>query len=263
MMVSLPMYDWPEVRTHTDALWSAIRSQLLPHGFAAPPTLERDIARECLWRDGRLLLSQTCGLPYVSGHCGDAVLLGSPIYDLQHGAGGDYYSLVVVRNDHGAGSLDELRGCRVAYNAKDSQSGYEALLFAIAPLARNAKFFTSSIARGTHRAAIHAIANGDADVAALDAVSWRLALQHEPAASRLRVLTHTMPSPGLPLITARCNEAHRGAICKAIIGGIESLPQESRDALHLLGFRPRPASDYTLLLQRIEQARKLGYTQLH
>ena len=178
-----------------------------------------------VWRAERLLLSQTCGLPYVSGHCGDSLLLGSPIYDLQHGAGGDYYSLVVVRNDHGASSLEQLRGCRVAYNAADSQSGYAALLFAIAPLARKTKFFTTSIALGTHRAAIRAIANGDADVAALDAVSWQLALQHEPAALRLRVLTRTVPSPGLPLITARCNEAHRETICTAIIRGIESLPQ--------------------------------------
>jgi ABC-type phosphate/phosphonate transport system substrate-binding protein len=263
MLASLPMYDWPEVREHTDALWSAIRTQLLVHGIDAPCELQRDMHREHIWRAGDLLLSQTCGLPYTRGLCGDALLLGSPVYDLEQCAAGDYYSVVVVRNGDRATSLQQLRGRAVAFNAPDSQSGHAALLFAIAPLAGSASFFAAGIEVGTHRAAIAAVADGEADVAAIDAVSWRLAVDHEPAARKLRILAHTATSPGLPLITGHNNAALRAVLNDAIGNAIGALAQRSCDALHLRGFRPRPASDYAVLQERIEQARRLGCTQLH
>ena len=262
MIASLPMYDWPEVREHTDALWSSLRTHLLQHQIAAPDELRRDLPREQIWQSEDLLLSQTCGLPYVRGLCGDALLLGSPVYDLPHCEAGDYFSVVVVRADDPATSLRQLRGHRVAFNAADSQSGHAALLFTLAPLARAANFFASSTAVGTHRAAIQAVANGDADVAAIDAVSWQLAARHEPAATQLRILMHTAPSPGLPLISARRNAVRRETMNKAIASAIAALPQPSRDALHLRGFRPRPANDYALLTQRIEHAQALGYARL-
>ena len=262
MIVSLPMYDWPEIREHTDALWSAIRAQLLERDIAAPPELNRDMQRERAWSNDKLLLSQTCGLPYTRGQCADALLLGSPVYDLRDCEDGDYYSVIVTRQDDPATCLEQLSGYVVAFNAPESQSGYAALLSALAPLARTARFFSASVEVGTHRSAIQAVANGEADVAAIDVVSWRLAMDHEPAAKRLRILTHTVPSPGLPLITARRNHAQRAVINNAISHGIAALPQRSRDALHLREFRPRAASDYAVLAQRIEDATRLGYAQL-
>src|SRR5690606_24608272 len=61
--VSLPMYDWPEIREATDQLWRAIRRQLADRGIDAPATLQRQGDPEAMWRDRVLLLSQTCGYP--------------------------------------------------------------------------------------------------------------------------------------------------------------------------------------------------------
>ena len=35
-IAALPMYDWPEVRGETDALWVKIRDALQARGIAAP-----------------------------------------------------------------------------------------------------------------------------------------------------------------------------------------------------------------------------------
>ena len=59
------------------------------------------------------------------------------------------------------------------------------------------------IETGSHRASVRAVAEEKADVAAIDAVCWALALRYEPeAVSRLKVIGQTPLRPGLPFITA-------------------------------------------------------------
>ncbi|MDP2734302.1 MAG: hypothetical protein Q8O63_14555, partial [Hoeflea sp.] len=48
---SLPMYDWPEIRAATDAVWAAIRSELSQRGIDAPARLDRSADPEPLWSD--------------------------------------------------------------------------------------------------------------------------------------------------------------------------------------------------------------------
>ena len=64
-ITQLPMYDWPEVRAATDALWAEIHTALQKRDIASPNTLNREEATETAWLSTRLLLSQTCGLPLV------------------------------------------------------------------------------------------------------------------------------------------------------------------------------------------------------
>jgi len=105
-------------------------------------------------------------------------------------------------------------------------------------------------------------ADGSAAVAAIDAVSWLLALDHEPAAHKLRVLTRTRPTPGLPLITSLGHEAHRLDLVTAIRRGIAGLDHTSRQALHLEGFEPHTGADYAVIKQRLTEAESLGYPAL-
>ncbi len=55
---------------------------------------------------------------------------------------------------------------------------------------------------GSHRNSIRAVASGEAQLAAIDAQSWWLALAHEPAADEVRMAGRSVDVPGLPLITA-------------------------------------------------------------
>ena len=62
MLASLPMYDWPEIRSATDAWWTGIARHA---GLGFPLTRADDYAE--LWRRDDLVFSQTCGYPFTHG----------------------------------------------------------------------------------------------------------------------------------------------------------------------------------------------------
>ena len=192
------MYDWPEVRAETDALWAVLRDALRERGLDAPEALDRDTPLQALWRDPALCLAQTCGLPFRLGLHEHVALVGTPDHGVEGCAPGFYCSVLVARKDDTRPSFAAFAGAVAAFNAPDSQSGWAAL----AAAAEGASFFARRVETGSHRASIRAVASGEAAIAAIDAVTWRLALRHEPAARALRVLGRTAPVPGLPLVTA-------------------------------------------------------------
>ena len=63
--------------------------------------------------------------------------------------------------------------------------------------------FRERLISGGHRNSIRMVAAGEADVTAVDAKTWALALKHEPAARELTVAGWTAKRKGLPFITAR------------------------------------------------------------
>lgn len=258
----LPMYDWPEVRTQTDRLWSLLRQALADLGLGAPRQLER--GRELMdgWQDPSLLLGQTCGLPLVRHLLDRVCVLGSPDYGLPDCPPGHYCSVVVVREGDPAASLAELRGRRLAYNHPGSQSGEGALRHVLAPIAEGKSFFSSVMETGSHRAALKAVAAGEADAATLDAMSYRLAQAHEPAARSVRVLLATPPTPGLPMITARGNRDKVPMLRQAVAEAIAAAPQDLRTALSLHGFAAFDADDYKVIAERDRHAVALGYPVL-
>jgi hypothetical protein len=75
---ALPMYDWPELTAATDRLWAALRDGLRAAGVAAPDALTRDDDPMAGWTDPRLVLGQTCGLPFAGTLAGRVALVGAP-----------------------------------------------------------------------------------------------------------------------------------------------------------------------------------------
>ncbi|NRG17674.1 PhnD/SsuA/transferrin family substrate-binding protein [Rhizobiales bacterium] len=258
----LPMYDWPEVRAETDRLWQALAHELRDADFDSPSGLCREIDAQAAWADPHLLIGQTCGLPFVSRLKGRVSLVGAPAYALEDCGPGEYCSALVVRADDPAGGLGGLRGRRVAYNMEGSQSGHAAMLAAVAPFARGGRFFAEALATGSHRASVRAVAQGKADIAAVDAVSWELAKRHEPSASRLRVLLRTYPTPGLPFITALRPADELRRIAEAVAEGIGGLDRGTKEALLLTGFVPFSEADYDVISARLAEAQRLGYAEL-
>lgn len=243
MRAALPMYDWPEIRAETDALWAAVRERLRAAGYAAPQALERGGDPWALWRDPALILSQTCGLPYSARLAGAVSLVGAPDYDLPCPPG-CYRSEIVARADDPATDAAALEGRRFAFNMRESQSGWACFATRIGD---PGAFFGSLIETGAHRASIVAVAEGRADCAAIDAVAWRLAERHEPAARALRVIVSTAPTPGLPLITARRADEETTRIAAAVVAAIADAGEAVRRALFLRGLaRPTP-EDYAPL----------------
>jgi len=150
MIVSLPMYDWPEVQSYNDHLWKRLRVDLLPMCKQAPLTLDRT-ANEL----NSFLLTQTCGLPLVTKWASNTVVLGTPHYAVEFCNAGYYASVIVVRSSDKRSSIDEFRSATIAVNSTDSQSGYNAVknVLAIEGLATNSSnpFFAKLNISGSHR----------------------------------------------------------------------------------------------------------------
>jgi ABC-type phosphate/phosphonate transport system substrate-binding protein len=205
VIAALQMYDWPEVAGRTDSFWREVAASLRVNGVAAPEALSRPRDPVAAWSDPALLLGQSCGLPYVSGACGGAFPVARPVYDVEGCGEGTYRSAIICRAGEEA-PLAAFRGCRAAINEYGSQSGCNALADAVRPLGD--AFFGRVLLTGAHRASALAVADGWADIAAIDAVAWALFAEIESAAhSRLSVLAWTPETPSLPFITAPSNEA--------------------------------------------------------
>lgn len=245
-IAALPMYDWAEVRAATDRFWAAVRDGLRARGVAAPEALARGLGLAAGWTHPRLVLGQTCGLPLVRDLAGRVALVGAGDYGLEGCPPGWYRSVVVVRADDPREGLADFRGARLAINGTDSQSGWGAMLHHAAPLAREGRFFGSVTASGAHAASVRLVAAGGADLAAVDAVSWRLAQRFLPEAGRLRVLMPTEPTPGLPYIAAKGTDTRPQAAALAAAGGVPGLG--------LLGFVRFGAGDYQVIAARFAAA---------
>ena len=258
-VVSLPMYDWPEISPAIDRLWAAIGSSLDELEITRPD--RRDTPHETIagWRDPALLLSQTCGLPLRRHLLDDVVVIGAFDHRLPDTAAGDYHSVLIVAAPNPATSIADLDEATAAVNGADSQSGHAALRHA---LIDHPSAVARSITTGSHRASIDAVATGAAEIAAIDAVSWELGLAHEPAAARCRVLARTSPTPGLPLITAADNSALLPHLRLAVAHGVDLLGDTDRAALHLHGLVARNADDYAVLDERWTAAGEAGVAEL-
>lgn len=254
-VASLPMYDWPEIRTWTDALWSALRIQLQRHGIAAPDHLERREDPEPLWLDPALVLSQTCGHPYANRLAGKVTLIGAPIYPGIGAKPGHYFSVLVARKQDPPSNLGDLNDKRLAFNMAQSQSGFAAPVRLLAGAGCHSR--PKPLATGAHRASIQAVVQGLADWAAIDAVTWELAKRHEPAAQQLEVFAATPETPGLPLISSARFNSRASAIVDAIDVAINDLSSDVRDHVLLAGLTRFTPADYAPLAKPLPIAAAL------
>lgn len=255
-IVSLPMYDWPEIKTHTNHLFDQLKTSFDEYGYTTPTALQRDGEIQDHWVNDDLLLSQTCGLPFVT-HLEDKIsLIGTPAYGIDCGAG-SYYSVIVVHKDSDFEQIEDLKGHIFAYNGKGSQSGYAALLHTLSSIENAPEHFQSSVRSGAHRSSIKLIAGGQAEFGAIDAVTWELALRHEPAAENLRIITYTEPTPTLPFITAKRTPRDLDKLHMAVVDAMVSLDETTREALLLIGFAPTKSSDYQVIKDRLKNVKKM------
>ena len=263
---SLSMYDLPELQWANDRLWAAIARRLEAAGqHDVPDALERRRPLEEIWTDPRLLLAQSCGYPLVTRLKGRVQLVATPRYRAEGCRGPFHSSAIVVRATHSAQTLAQVRAARAAVNDETSGSGMNLLRAAIAPLAGAEAFFSAVVATGSHLACIQALAAGEADVAAIDAVTWAQVRRLRPQlANRLRVLAWTGESPGLPLITAADSDAPTLAALRQALADVAVDPYlaDVRDALLLDGFSLLREPHYQSVLYFEQRANDLGYPLL-
>lgn len=202
MIASLSMYASPTTTAACDRFWKAWANRMRAVGIQAPTHLTYRDEPESVWTDPSLLVSQTCGYPYASRLRGKTRLVATPHYDVEGCNDANYVSWIVVRMGSAITDLEQLRGMRATVNGRGSQSGYNSFRAVIAPLANRSTFFSEVLCSGSHAQSMRDVADGVADCAAIDAVSWALACDAEPdVAERLTRIAMTPAVPGLPFIT--------------------------------------------------------------
>jgi len=243
MHASLPMYDRPETRDQTDRFWALTRDALRDQGIPAPDALTRDVANPWdLWQSPDLLLSQTCGLPLRARLHDKVQLVATPDFALPGCRPGYYSSVLITRAAHADTPMDTLLRGRIAINEGLSQSGWGALFRYAADLGMTP---ARPILSGGHAFSARAVLEGRADLAAIDAQTWRLLCRHEPDLARLVERDRTRPTPALPLITAKRRDPD--PLLAALEQALSVLPQSDRDTLGLAGFARIPLAAYMAL----------------
>jgi ABC-type phosphate/phosphonate transport system substrate-binding protein len=263
-LASLAMYVAPlPVAEATDALWAFVARRLTDAGMAGVPgTLDRSISHDDAWMRPELLLSQTCGYPYVSSLRGNVRLVATPCYAYPGCDGPDMRSFVIVRKDAGIVSLEDLRGRSAAINSRDSNSGANLFRAAIAPIARGSRIFGKVIETGGHAASIAAVSKGRADCAAIDCITYGHVARFAPDdLADIVVVAETPSGPGLPLITRASASDDEVALLREALEAalVEPSLADVRDVLALSGFAVLDDSRYERLLELERQAAALGY----
>ena len=263
-LASLPMYL--AQRPAVAALWECLRQALADSGFERLPTeLSWPQDLHAHWLSPNLLLSQTCGYPLTHALAGEVQLVGCFAYRVPHCEGIDCRSVLVARGEHAHLALEGFRGLRVAFNAPDSQSGYNALRALVAPLAQGERFFAGALPTGSHSASVAAVQAGHADVAAIDCVTYAALRRYTPQATRgLHIVGTTEAYPGLPLVTSRATSATELALLRRALRSVLQSAQTAPalEALDIAGFETPDIGLYQRCVAMRQSAEALAYPAL-
>ncbi len=232
MIAALPMYDRPELRSDTDALWAALRDALRARGIDAPDALTRDRDPWEVWQSPDLIFAQTCGLPFRARLHATVTLVATPDFALPGCPPGHYNSVIIARDAAVPAHP------RLAVNDTLSQSGWAALH---GWLTAQAILPGPVTLTGAHAASARAVTDGSADLAAIDAQTWRQ-LTRAGAADPALEIARTDPTPALPYITAAANDP--APIRAALSDALAALPESTRAALDLHGIVQIDADTY-------------------
>ncbi len=239
MIAALPMYDRPENRAAHDAFYAAFREAL----GRGPDALDRDTAYDETWAHPDLLLGQICNLPYRARFRDRVTRVANVDFGLTDTPAGYYHSVFIVREERAAQGLAPAALGTFAYNDALSQSGWGAPL---ATLAKQGLQVHSTMRTGAHVDSARAVASGKADLAAIDAVTWKMLQAHEPAVAELRVVGRTILSPGMTFVTAKQNDP--APIRAALHEALSAISAEDAAAIHMHGLLTLPDAAYDIPL---------------
>jgi ABC-type phosphate/phosphonate transport system substrate-binding protein len=265
-IAALPMYDLPELQGATDALWDALRGRLQAHGIDnVPAVLTRGRDHDWIWNAPNLLLAQARSYSFVTRLSADVRLVATPAYSAEGCSGPFHRAVILVRKGFPAEGLADLRGTRLAINAPDSNTGMNLLRAELSLVVRDSRIFAETVATGSHADSAAAVAEGQADAASIDCITWALLQRVRPALTEaLSVLAWTSRSPGRPLITSRTTSLATVDALRLALDGVAADPalEPVRRDLCLEGFHPLSEPYYRALLRFEQMASSLGNGQL-
>jgi hypothetical protein len=204
MSASYPMYALPQVQKSLVTWWQQVLVELNKNQVAYHQKLkkvETDLYRH--WLDPELFFSQTCGYPLTTVLKDRVKLIGTPVYDSSYSQQANYCSLLIVGSGDNGDTIEDYSGKRFAFNGLDSQSGFNAVKMYLTERSLPVPFFGQNLQSGQHIKSIAMVSLGEADICAVDSISYSHIQRHQPRLlANVRVLDSTGFTPGLPFITS-------------------------------------------------------------
>ncbi len=260
------MYDFDEVRGAHGILWSGVARKLQTAGVeGVPAALDRSRGVHELWTDPGLLLSQCCGADLVGRYAGTLALVATPLYSAPGCDGCLYSSVVLVAEDSPATEISDLHNAVCVVNSRESHSGANALRALVAPLSRGGRFFSRVVTSGSHPASVAVVARGEADVAAIDCVTYALLERYRPPLLEgTRRLCDTASAPGIPFVTRVGSAPDRiRQLQSALLEAFEEPEVRATGAAVFIdGVEILPLSAYDRIIEFQRLAAAQGYPEL-
>ena len=241
LIASLPMYDLPALIQDHDELWHRIHVNLASRGLSSPEKLDRGCPPINLSNRSKYYFTQTCRTPYRKYLHDHVNLVGTPDYRHENCQPGYYRSAIVVRDNSKINNISDMDGCTVSINEKDSWSGYESLI----RFANKHEFKLGElIVSNSHLYSAQCVANGLADIAAIDQLTVKQSLQYDASSPfvSLRILCWTDESPTLPFVAHK--DVNSTLIFDAVRQAINELSTSCRRRLNLFGITSIPKEKY-------------------
>ena len=251
----------PDLRNAWTALFQNLH-EYLPTRFSAPVTVGFDCSDEAL-KSPDVLLGHTCGYPFITKlhHTHEPVCV--PEFDLAGCNGIHYSSWIVAGNNHPGLCLNDFSGSIATFNSRDSNSGMNVFRYEVSRITNGASFFRQTLMSGSHLTSIRNIAQGYADIAAIDAVTWHFAkAQNLTDIPKIKIIGQTVPTPGLPFVKSNRTELDPFSFTQAINTCLEDLPVDIRSFLRIKQFSVIDADAYRPVLELEEYARNNHYPEL-
>ena len=253
------MYDFPEVHTSTmqivDALAMALSAiGLEAHAEVPNASVHADLIRH--WSSDGMLLSQSCGLPFVEQLHSSVNVVGTPLWTDVSDDRGRYRTVIVVPESLGVTSIDQAHGLRPVVSNTQSLSGWCSLGVALAHAANNSASATPYVQSGGHATSLQMLEDGDADIASIDSATYRLLSRHRPAlVKNVRVIGYGPSVPATPIIVSK-SCAVDAEVLYRIISGVFDRPdlQAPLADIGISGFVRLANSDYDGVMDLVKTA---------
>lgn len=253
------MYDFVEVKTSTAALLKEIVLELRGLGedvVADSPHSFEHSSLMSYWLGDQMYMSQSCGLPFVEELDTVVDVLGTfQWHDISDDLG-KYRTHIVVRGDHGATTVSELRGAQPVISNTQSLSGWCSLGCALAEVTRDPDFVRPYLVGHNHAGSLQLLQDGIADVASIDPATYQLLRRFRPSLVHgLRTIGSGPLVPATPIIVSKSRMASMSDLRSLLhrVVGANSLAAEM-SAIGIVGVVNLDGSDYRAVKELVEIA---------
>ena len=253
------MYDFPEVQDSTEKLLAALVEALEScNETAHVQTPDSSVHAELMkmWRSNDMVLSQSCGLPFMEELHQFVNVIGTPTWTDVSDEHGRYQTVIVVRESLDVSSVAELGGLRPVVSNTQSLSGWCSLGVAIAEVTNDSSFVRPFVQSGGHARSLQMLQDNNADFASIDAATFRLLKRHRPKLTNgLRLIGRGPVVPATPLHVSKTRTASLSDVSDAVSGVLDRPDLQSALAdIGISGFVRLANSDYDGVMELVKMA---------